>query len=445
MKENDILHKASKHSDQAEVFSRNIEKTRIGWESNLPRTAEKRGYSECALRLVKNNSLGFATASSGASSDDLVDAALSSANAGLPAPSPFAGPSSYPDIKVDFSDLRDLCPAKMKEIGSEALDMILSTTPGVAQNIVIEKAIEELNIVTSAGLEASFSRTTLAFMLEGKIIDSNNFIHFEEEVWRRDTQIPWKELVERAIYLYDAGYKNVPVTSDVMPVLLSPQAFYSILKPVEAAFTGRNIHQGTSPLAGKQDQLVFSPLLTIYDDGLHPESPNSGPFDDEGVACRKTRLLKNGVMCGSLWDRTTATDAGCSSTGNGFKLGRFFRTRKIEARPITGLTTLVVEPGDTPAEELKKMFPEILQVESVMGAGQANNLAGDFSVNVSTGILLRNGEPSGSVKDIMISGNIHEMLKNLQGISRESSLCQIYLGAWEAPFILTAPMRITAR
>lgn len=440
-----IFDKAVSQSDQVELFSRKIVKTRAGWESNQPRTAENRSYTECALRVVKDGSLGFATGTSGCSEDHIVQAAISSTGSGLTAPAPFPDASEYQEIDVCSKKLLEMTPGEIKSIGEEALDMILSSTPNVAQNITVERCVEELNIKTSAGLDASYTRTTLIMMLEGKIIEGDNFIHFEEEVCRNNENLPWKQLVDRAIGLYKAGRKNIPFQSQSIPLLFPPQAFYAIMRPIEAAFTGRNLHQGTSPLAGKEGTQIYSELLSIWDDGLHKISPNSGPFDDEGVPCNKIQLLDKGVMTGGIWDVTSATEAGLRSTGNGFKLGRFFRTRPIEAMPTPGISTMVIGSGNQSAEELKKAYPEILMVESVMGAAQANNIAGDYSVNVSLGLLLKNGESSGRVKDVMISGNVHDLLKNIKGVSEERELCQIYLGTWEAPFILTAPQQVVSR
>ena len=60
------------------------------------------------------------------------------------------------------------------------------------------------------------------------------------------------------------------------------------------------------------------------------------------------------------------------------------------------------------------MFNDIKQgilVEQLLGAGQGNELGGDFRANLSLGFLIENGEVVGRVKDTMISGNVYEALK----------------------------------
>ena len=58
-------------------------------------------------------------------------------------------------------------------------------------------------------------------------------------------------------------------------------------------------------------------------------------------------------------------------------------------------------------------------VNSVLGAHTANPISGDFSVEVSNGFLIENGEIKSPIKKAMISGNIYEGLKNCNGIKSE--------------------------
>jgi PmbA protein len=50
-------------------------------------------------------------------------------------------------------------------------------------------------------------------------------------------------------------------------------------------------------------------------------------------------------------------------------------------------------------------------VDQVIGLGQGNTLAGEFSNNVSVGFLVRGGEIVGRVKNTMVAGNVYDLLK----------------------------------
>jgi len=51
-----------------------------------------------------------------------------------------------------------------------------------------------------------------------------------------------------------------------------------------------------------------------------------------------------------------------------------------------------------------------------MGAHTGNVNRGDFSLNISSGYLIENGELQGQVKGAMIAGNIYDLFKNVEAI-----------------------------
>jgi PmbA protein len=53
---------------------------------------------------------------------------------------------------------------------------------------------------------------------------------------------------------------------------------------------------------------------------------------------------------------------------------------------------------------------EGLLVEEVIGGGQSNVIAGEFSTNVSLGFRIKNGELMGRVRNTMVAGNVYDLL-----------------------------------
>ena len=76
-------------------------------------------------------------------------------------------------------------------------------------------------------------------------------------------------------------------------------------------------------------------------------------------------------------------------------------------------------PGETPSESLLASIEDGLYVKGVMGFGQSNIMNGDFACNVSLGYRIRNGELCGRVKNVMIAGNLYEILARDVGISSD--------------------------
>ena len=61
-----------------------------------------------------------------------------------------------------------------------------------------------------------------------------------------------------------------------------------------------------------------------------------------------------------------------------------------------------------------------LVVEQLMGASQGNVLNGDFSGNVLLGYKIENGEITGRVKDTMVSGNVYQVLKEIEALGKDA-------------------------
>ena len=100
-----------------------------------------------------------------------------------------------------------------------------------------------------------------------------------------------------------------------------------------------------------------------------------------------------------------------STTGNGFRSGL--------SRPRPDLVNLCLSPGETTAANLIAGIEEGLIVDQVLGAGQSNQLAGEFSVNLDLGYKVEQGQIVGRVKNTMVAGSIFEALNNLVDLSNE--------------------------
>jgi PmbA protein len=58
-------------------------------------------------------------------------------------------------------------------------------------------------------------------------------------------------------------------------------------------------------------------------------------------------------------------------------------------------------------------------VNELRGAHTANPISGDFSVEISSGFYIKNGEKVNPIKHGMIAGNVFEFLSKVKGIYGE--------------------------
>ncbi len=117
-------------------------------------------------------------------------------------------------------------------------------------------------------------------------------------------------------------------------------------------------------------------------------------------------ILKN-----FLFDLQTAGLLRKESTGSA--------VRNYDELPRPGTSNMVISPGKWSVADMINDTKNGIIVHDVLGGGQSNLLAGDFSCNVSLGFRIRNGKIIGRVKDTMIAGNVYHAMKNIEGIGKK--------------------------
>lgn len=164
--------------------------------------------------------------------------------------------------------------------------------------------------------------------------------------------------------------------------------------------------------------------------GLSPLS-----FDDEGVPTSNKVFIENGILKNFYYDIQTATEAKTESTGNGFRGGL--------SSPSPGISTLIFGEGDLSFEEMVESIEEGIIVDQVLGAGQGNTLAGEFSLNISLGFLVEKGKIVGRIKDCMIAGNTFDALNDVKAI--ESTPRWLPGGSRKFPAIMFNNMSVVSK
>ncbi|RKZ21356.1 TldD/PmbA family protein, partial [bacterium] len=78
----------------------------------------------------------------------------------------------------------------------------------------------------------------------------------------------------------------------------------------------------------------------------------------------------------------------------------------------------------------------------VLGGGQSNVLAGDFSVNLALAFLIEKGELRGRVKNAMFGGNLYQLQPNLRELSRE---VQDVYGHMRLPYMVFERVKVAGK
>ncbi len=218
-----------------------------------------------------------------------------------------------------------------------------------------------------------------------------------------------KTVAEKAVKLLDAGAPpSGKLRAVIHPTLCATLLHEAIGHPLEAdlamAGGGFGTHMG---------ELVSSKLVTIYDDGHVQGGLGYFAYDDEGVECKRTVLIENGVLRSFMHDRTSAAVAGVSPTGNA-------HAWDYSVEPLIRQTNIGIEAGDHSLEEMIEDVKEGLFLEGTFG-GQADVNA-DFTFGFQNARWIRRGRLTEELRGANVAGNAIEVFKTIDAVGKEAVL-----------------------
>lgn len=156
-------------------------------------------------------------------------------------------------------------------------------------------------------------------------------------------------------------------------------------------------------------------ILTIVDDPTIPNQLGFYKYDDEGVRARRTYLLREGVLVGRLHSRRTAAEFGEPVSGHCV-------AEDYRYAPIVRMGNIFIEPKDKTLEELLDLLGDGLYILDAKG-GQTSGE--NFTFGAQYGFEVKGGKIGKMVRDINISGNLYQTLKDIVAIGKDFELSEV--------------------
>ena len=232
---------------------------------------------------------------------------------------------------------------------------------------------------------------------------------------------------QRAIRRLNA--RKVPTQK--VPVIFEPRTAGHILGDIFGAVNGGAIYRHASFLAGKLGEKIAADTLTVIDDATLPGLFGSTPFDDEGVASRRTMVIERGVLKSYLLNTYSARKLNLKTTGNA--------SRGITGNAGVGPGNFFIEAGKLAPAEIIASIPSGLYVTELIGGG-ANTVTGDYSSGAA-GLWIENGKLTFPVSEITIAGNMQQMMQGIEHVGSDLE----FRGSVAAPTILIREMTISGQ
>ncbi len=426
----------SKGLDDIEVYYQRLKSLEVVIEKNDLQLPKSDIYQGVGIRVFKNGSMGFA------STNDLDENSLKllmkqaavmaensppDRNNRLPEAEKLEEvPDIYDDRaeNIQLGDLIESARSFMKEIKQD--DRVTVDTAGFSASIVND-AIATSRGIISQDRQTYFETQALALAREGEEVSSFDMEYqvscFYEEL---DVAESGRKLRDKVLASLGAD----TIESFRGEILLTPFSAVTLLvRPLVFAVNSENVQNGISPWKDKSGKQVAADILTVIDDGTLPGGVGSGKFDREGLPQKRLTVIKDGHLQELFYNAYTAARAGRNSNGRA--------GGGAQSTPDIAPSNFMVSGGKKSRDELISEIERGLLVNRY--SGSVDPVSGDFSGVVKGGQLIDRGCKVKPVREVMISGNIYQMLQKIAGLSREREDIMNF----KLPYVLLEDVSIT--
>ena len=377
------------------------------------------------IRVLKNGAWGFAYTTDLSKLNEITDTAIQLSNS-LTGDVELSESEVIKDkVKVDVKiPFKDISIEEKKEIMKDAndaasIEKVNSTTvsysDGEINEIFMNSEGSEIQTVTSKirmALNASATDGEIIQFGHGSIGGVKGF----ELIRKTDIEGFGREIGEKAVRLLEAE----AAPSGKYPVIADPQLTGVLIhEALGHAVEGDLILQNDSILKDKMGEMIASDIVNIFDDASLKDGFGYYPYDVEGVKTKPNQLVKDGKLVSLLNSRETASKFGMKSSGNARSI--------ISDQPIVRMSNTYLQPGDSSFEELFEDVDDGIYLKGSRG-GQVDTGKGIFQFNAAEGYLIKNGEITTPLRDVSLSGNILETLKNIDAIGNDFELSVGFCG-----------------
>ena len=195
------------------------------------------------------------------------------------------------------------------------------------------------------------------------------------------------------------------------PVIFSATTVQSLFGLLQQSFFANLVDKNLSLFQGLLGKTIASPLVQLWDDPFVLLGGYSRPFDDEGVPSNKSCLIEKGELKTYLTNSVYAKKMNLPNTANASRGAK-------SSLGIQG-SNLVLTPGPHSYDQLCGMHSQAIAIESLQGLHSGyDSISGDFSLQ-GEGFMYKDGKRQHSLANFVISGNMLELLKNVEALGND--------------------------
>jgi len=421
-----LMEIAKKVSDKVEIYSSEQITDSISFENAKLKDVDSKLQSGFSLRIMKDGKMGFAFTKNLVDRDEFLQNALNSLKGGAEAKFDLPLTKNLPKLDTYNSSIETLTNTEIVDECNRICEILVPKTSGQI-NLYAGCGIAKVRLMNSDGTDlstdTSYYYTYTSIMYPGGYSSISR-----EAIYKKFEKTP-NDYLNFILNTYNSSAKEANPKGGRMKVLFLPETMYVLMWRLWFATSGKSIYEKQSPVSEKLGEKIFNEKLTIYNDSLNDKMPGARSFDDEGTPCQYFPIVENGILKNFYYDLNYANKMGEKPTGHGFR-SAVWGGDAITINPTPFLNHLFIKPGEKSFSELIESIDRGVIVAGALGAHSGNIPNGDFSVGLCPGLYVENGEIIGYVKDVMVAGNIYDVMKNVLAV--EDTLYPATMGTYPA-------------
>ncbi|XGB43475.1 MAG: TldD/PmbA family protein [Nodosilinea sp. LVE1205-7] len=322
-------------------------------------------------------------------------------------------PDFSPEAKAPTAEvnIETLPPAPVGDLIANLIDLekqLLEGHPAIASvpyNGLAQRSTDRFYL-NSAGALRQEARSYASVYLYSKTAEagrkprSAGAMRIHRGIAGLDLQGCLQEALEKTVS--HLNYEKI--SSGKYRVVFSAEAFLSLLGAFSNLYNAQSILDRRSlSTVDSLGSTIASPLLSVYDDALHPDNIGIETFDGEGTPTRRVALIEQGVLTHFLHSAGTAKRLATQPTGHA----------GIGAKVTVSPSFYQVLPGPEAQPEFtldnadQVVFIDDLQA---LHAG-VNALQGSFSLPFD-GWLIHQGDRV-SIESATVAGDFRDLLQRI--------------------------------
>jgi PmbA protein len=398
-----LLEMAGRVSDKAEVYSTERRADGVSFEDAHLKDIDSGIQSGISLRIIKNDKLGFAYTTNLTNREELIRNALNSLKGRVEGLFEFPLTRDLPVLDSYDPSIETLENSAIVDECGRICTFFSQRTKGQI-NISAHRSVRNVRIMNSSGTDLSLKSS--AYVLSTQILYAYSSSSMNRPLVSKTFRKAPDEYLDYLASAYNKSAKEIVPDGKGMKVLFLPETMYVLTWRLQSATSGVSIYQNISPVAAKKGEKIFDEKLSLFNNPLDDSIPGARTFDDEGTPCGLFPVIEKGVLKNFYYDLYFARKLNASPAGHGFR-------GSISSKPVPALNHLYISPGNASFVELLRSIDRGIIIAGALGAHSGNIPNGDFSIGVSPALYVENGEIAGHVKDVMVAGNIYDVLKSV--------------------------------